>query len=334
MSTSTIYVQPNFAQLIEELYTLICKMEKVNLQDRNGLPPLFENCDRLSKLYKMASKTFEEKSDELSLLSEAMSLKLQIFSENMKEEMQQKMDRMSKKNRLLWKDLAISYEELISKTATYDKMLEAKKNFKHIIPQNYYRNIFHMVNGLIVVSIYLFFVTKAQALSILIPLMIAAIITEITRKISPKFNDFCVDVIFGKVSRPKERFQVNSATYYLVAVTTMLALLPQFSFCVGALVLGFGDPLANIIGKKFGKTKIYNEKSLEGTLAFFVTSFVIIVTFALLNTPLAIVDLLILAFGTSFVGAVVELYSNKLDDNLTIIVSSSLTCQLLFTLAH
>ena len=45
--------------------------------------------------------------------------------------------------------------------------------------------------------------------------------------------------------------------------------LPQHAVEAGALVLGIGDPIASIVGKTWGKTKVWGEKSLEGSLGFF-----------------------------------------------------------------
>ena len=39
---------------------------------------------------------------------------------------------------------------------------------------------------------------------------------------------------------------------------------------------GYGDALAALIGTKFGKRKIYKKKSLEGTLAMFITSVIVV----------------------------------------------------------
>ena len=42
--------------------------------------------------------------------------------------------------------------------------------------------------------------------------------------------------------------------------------------------MSFSDSAAAIIGKKYGKTKIFN-KTLEGSFAFLITSFIIVIFF-------------------------------------------------------
>lgn len=97
---------------------------------------------------------------------------------------------------------------------------------------------------------------------------------------------------------------------------------------VGILTLGYGDGLAAVIGKKYGKRKLINGKSLEGSLTMLVVSFIVVLTLALLNgltLPLALlVSTVIAVFAT-----LVELYTQKGLDNLSVPLLSSLVYYLL-----
>ena len=97
---------------------------------------------------------------------------------------------------------------------------------------------------------------------------------------------------------------------------------------VGILTLGYGDGLAAVIGKKYGKRKLINGKSLEGSLTMLVVSFIVVLTLALLNgltLPLALlVSTVIAVFAT-----LVELYTPKGLDNLSVPLLSSLVYYLL-----
>jgi|SRR3989344_7239485 len=67
------------------------------------------------------------------------------------------------------------------------------------------------------------------------------------------------------------------------------------AFQFGILVLTFADSLAGIIGETFGKHKIAflaNKKSLEGTSAFFITTFLIICFFGFLRPPFLVLPAL------------------------------------------
>ena len=73
-----------------------------------------------------------------------------------------------------------------------------------------------------------------------------------------------------------------------------------------AVMATTGDVSACVVGKLYGKHKIYKKKTLEGCLAFIALAFVSMYIFS----GLAIWKLLIIAI----VGAVVELYSDKYDN--------------------
>ena len=73
-----------------------------------------------------------------------------------------------------------------------------------------------------------------------------------------------------------------------------------------AVMTTTGDVSACIVGKLYGKHKIYKKKTLEGCLAFIALAFVSMYIFS----GLAVWKLLIIAI----VGAVVELYSDKYDN--------------------
>ena len=73
-----------------------------------------------------------------------------------------------------------------------------------------------------------------------------------------------------------------------------------------AIMATTGDVAACIVGKLYGKHKIYKKKSLEGCLGFIALAFVSMYIFS----GLAIWKLLVIAI----VGAIVELYSDSYDN--------------------
>jgi len=79
------------------------------------------------------------------------------------------------------------------------------------------------------------------------------------------------------------------------------------STIVGVLLLAFGDAFAGLVGTLFGKKRVWG-KSLEGSFAFFFSSFLVLLPIIGLR------DALIIAL----VGTLVELLPLKLDDNLTL----------------
>lgn len=90
------------------------------------------------------------------------------------------------------------------------------------------------------------------------------------------------------------------------------------SVLIGALiVLVFGDSLATIIGKFAGTTKIYNKRTLEGTIAGIIISFVYL---CLLFEPGIAILTAIIGMSAEFI---------PLNDNITIPLVSGLALTLL-----
>ena len=77
---------------------------------------------------------------------------------------------------------------------------------------------------------------------------------------------------------------------------------------LGTIAVGVGDPVACLVGKRFGKIIFTNRKSLEGFIGFILST-----TLAMyIVSGIAIWDLLIIAV----VGALAEFYSNDYDNML------------------
>lgn len=106
---------------------------------------------------------------------------------------------------------------------------------------------------------------------------------------------------------------------------------PEFG-AFGMLILGYGDGLAAIIGKSYGKKELMHGKTLEGTLTMFLASLLVslVLVFVFLNGFNSIYIAFILAVSAT----VIELYSPKGLDNLTVPLGSSVILYLLLLITH
>lgn len=100
---------------------------------------------------------------------------------------------------------------------------------------------------------------------------------------------------------------------------------------------GVGDAFAALIGKKFGRHKLRGKflsgkKSLEGTLAMFVTSFSAILPILLLRGGIAVGLIILVALVTAAVSALCELYTKDGMDTITCPLAA-MTVMLLLLLA-
>ncbi|MFA5153651.1 MAG: phosphatidate cytidylyltransferase [Clostridia bacterium] len=100
---------------------------------------------------------------------------------------------------------------------------------------------------------------------------------------------------------------------------------------------GFGDAAAALVGKRFGQYYIEGRlvegrKSLEGTFAMFVVSFISVIVILAAYSSLNWYSYLLISLVTAAVSAVVELYTKGGMDTLTCPLASAFTMILLLYL--
>jgi len=118
--------------------------------------------------------------------------------------------------------------------------------------------------------------------------------------------------------------------YFWGVLVIMFMFLDLHAAMAGVWISAIGDAAAAIFGKQFGKTKIpYNKrKSVQGTLAFFLFSFVGVALILLANPPSTPISWLYLAILASLLGAFLEsLPGHYLLDEITVPLITTLFVQ-------
>jgi phytol kinase len=101
---------------------------------------------------------------------------------------------------------------------------------------------------------------------------------------------------------------------------------------LGILIMGYGDGMAALIGKRYGKRKFMilgSEKSLEGSLTMFIVSF--FTTYIVLSFS-PVPGILIYSILIAFFASIVEAITPHGFDNLTVPLGTSLFFWLLIRL--
>ncbi|NJE11030.1 diacylglycerol/polyprenol kinase family protein [Thermococcus sp. MAR1] len=118
-----------------------------------------------------------------------------------------------------------------------------------------------------------------------------------------------------EITRSHERYRVAAHIYFAAAAFIVVYFFPE-EIAIGAITIAtVGDALAAIIGKSLGRHRFSNGKSLEGSLAYFLSGVVIL--YPLVGPLLAVLG--------SSAGALVEFYGlppgkspeDQLDDNFS-----------------
>ena len=140
---------------------------------------------------------------------------------------------------------------------------------------------------------------------------------EVARRRSKRLNDRLM-AFYGAIAHPHEHHRVNSATWYGTALFALSLLQTPLAAGLGLTVLGFADPAAASVGRRWGRVRFPNGRSLEGSLTFVAVGGLAALAAALLvfGQPLAFAALL--AGVACVAGALAELVSGRVDDNLLI----------------
>ncbi|MGK5087308.1 hypothetical protein WDW86_07095 [Bdellovibrionota bacterium FG-2] len=307
-----------------DLYQFMNTLQRPKLLDPKWVERSKLQCDQLSKQALMLRKSAAARQKALSHSLEVVAKSLESYAQALetargKKELKKELKRELKKHNHA---LARGYEALrVGVRATHRQYAssQAVPKLARFKGTNYPRNVYHLVNGLVSVFLYEYFLTQKQALVVLLVFSGFAITCESLRKLSPRINDFLLDRVFKVVARPWERHHVNSATYFTIALTLMIWIFPKHAAELGCLVLAVGDPAATVFGKRWGTVKLWREKSFLGTAAFFGFSFFAVWGFLAGWVPqIAGMPAIALAFSVAAVGAVAEVFGTVLDDNFTI----------------
>lgn len=127
--------------------------------------------------------------------------------------------------------------------------------------------------------------------------------------------------------------QGNLGTVYfpislLILVAITFGLDEPMIGAIGILILGYGDGLAAVFGKAYGKRTIVPGKTVAGTIAMFISSLVV----AIIIFSIAWPSHVHLAIAVSGIATLIELHTPKGLDNLSVPLGTSLFTYLLLLL--
>lgn len=314
MTATTINDFNAVVSLVQDLYGFMSKIQRPRPADKGWSEKMAQKCGELADYAANARQGLADTHKALGTHVDEVIQTLKDYSDELSEG----------KNTRRLKDMYVSlsrhYEVLLNHLNYLKRRSPSDSDgLFHLKQANYNRNIFHASTGLLAVLLYEFVLTQGQSMIILLSILSVFTGLEISRRFSGRWNDLLVDKVFGVIARPHERFRINGATYYLAAITLMTALAPKTAVETGLLILAFGDPAALLAGKRWGKTKLWREKTLVGTSAFFFVSLIVCLAFfALVRPEMALLQIMALIVIVSAAGAVTELFSQRINDNFTI----------------
>lgn len=187
-------------------------------------------------------------------------------------------------------------------------------------PANLARSLFHFSSAAVGLASVALLPSRGWLIAIAIAFVTYCWGMEIARRISPSINDRLMR-FYGPIAHAHERHHVNSATWFATALVALALFGTKPAMMAALAVLGVADPIAAMVGRRWGRRKLRASRSLEGTLAFFVSGTVAAAIALVLGGVAHAGTVIGFAALAGLAGAVAELASTRLDDNLTIPVA-------------
>ncbi|MEL6177912.1 MAG: phosphatidate cytidylyltransferase [Myxococcota bacterium] len=299
-------------QIAQELYAIIKKLESSSW--RAELESIQERLHQLGARLRRAIDAFDRADDQDSAAQQLLQRLRALYT--LIEEARPRLDSKAMKFKSAWrayrKKLVPEYEALAASLKMQDIHLT------NLRPTNYSRNVFHVSSAVMVLLLIEVFMTSTQLSWLAGSVAALGWIMELSRRHSARVNAMLMWVL-GPIAHPHERHRINSSTWYTTALLILSLTVGPMLGALAVIILGTADPAAAIIGRKFGRTKLLADRTLEGTLAFVTTGLVAsLVVMAIFHPTLTALQMLVIAAVASSAGAIAELYSKRIDDNFSI----------------
>jgi dolichol kinase len=218
---------------------------------------------------------------------------------------------------LRWRTVSKPAAELHS--LSFDGVAVASRAFR---PTNVTRSLFHLASGAVTLALLRLLPGRAWLVAASAAFVAAAWTMEAARRRSAAVNERLMR-FFGPVAHPHERHRVNSSTWYVTALLALALLAPRRAAEIGVVVLAVADPVAGLVGRRFGRTRLRAERSLEGTLAFVAAGVLAALAWIAASHALPWSSAVALSVAAAAAGALAELASTRLDDNFTIPIAAA-----------
>ena len=126
------------------------------------------------------------------------------------------------------------------------------------------------------IPIIYYYVHRGTAIAFLLPMALVSIGIDVGRYHVPAIKKM-VERMFDKILRPHERRPglLSGATYVLISALLCVAIFPKLITLTEISILIVSESTCAHFGRAFGKHRFF-DKSLEGTLAFIVSAWLVI----------------------------------------------------------
>jgi len=180
------------------------------------------------------------------------------------------------------------------------------------------RRLFHLLNGVATATAYALFFTHEQVIHIFGTIACLVYIVDRIRIAYPEMVARRAPWVNRVLVRAEEQVRESAMIPYVIAVLLTILTVPKLAALVAIYTLAIADPLAAVVGIQYGRTRVAQNRTLEGSLAFFAATLVIAANVLGCGTGASGVAIAGASLTIALVAAVWEVLPLRIDDNLTI----------------
>lgn len=193
------------------------------------------------------------------------------------------------------------------------------------------RKFYHFVMGAICFALYGIVLPEKTALWTLAIVGGAFVVMDVLRLRWPWLNTLALKS-FGSLMRREELATVTANSWYILGLLAAGLLFPKPYALLGLAFLAVGDPVAAVVGTRWGRVPLIAGKSVEGTAANFVASGTVAFLTAHWMFKMTGSDALLVAVVGGVASAVAEAAPWPVNDNFAIPVASAALMKLVLPL--
>jgi dolichol kinase len=180
------------------------------------------------------------------------------------------------------------------------------------------RRLFHLVNGVSIATAYALLLTHAQVVRVFGAIACLVYIVDRVRIAYPDVVARRAPWVNRLFLRAEEQVREAAMTPFAIAVLLTILTVPKPAALIAIYTLAIGDPLAAVVGIRFGRRRITHNRSLEGSLAFLAATVTVAALVLRWGTLAAPPSIAAASAGIGVVATLCELLPLRIDDNLTI----------------
>jgi dolichol kinase len=179
------------------------------------------------------------------------------------------------------------------------------------------RRLFHLANGVTIASAYALLFTHQQVVHIFGTI---ACLVYIVDRIRIHYPEAAARLpwLNRAFFRAEEQFKESAMIPYAIAILLTILTFPKPIALIAIYTLAIADPLAAVVGIRWGGRQLVPDRSIEGMIAFFTATFAVALAVLGVSTQAPYTAVAGAALVIATVASTFELIPLRIDDNLTI----------------